>query len=103
MWRVSVSFLDVVVARVISSIRCLDVKSVGKWPCLMRTGNTMLTTDEEIRLVGIIVEDFGNDLDKDELIDCFLMLCEDIAGLEFVNDAEIQSIGNRLWRIYDKH
>jgi hypothetical protein len=63
----------------------------------------MLTTDEEIRLVGIIVEDFGNDLDKDELIDCFLMLCEDIAGLEFVNDAEIQSIGNRLWRIYDKH
>ncbi len=63
----------------------------------------MLTTDEEIRLVGIIVDDFGNDLDKDQLIDCFLMLCEDIAGLEVIDDDEIQSIGNRLWRIYDRH
>ena len=72
-------------------------------PALYEQGTQMLTTDEEMRLVGIIVEDFGNDLNKDELIDCFLMLCEDIAGLEVIDDDELQSIGNRLWRIYERH
>jgi hypothetical protein len=60
----------------------------------------MLTVRQQHTLIEIIAEDFGNDLDREEFIDCCLLLFEDIAGFECLDDIEIQSITTRLWRHY---
>ena len=63
----------------------------------------MLTAAQETSLVEMIAEDFGNDFDRDEFIDCCLQMFEDIAGFECLDDMGIQSITTRLWRLYDQH
>lgn len=63
----------------------------------------MLTAKQENDLVEIIAEEFGNNLDRDEFIECCLQLFEDIAGFECLDDSVIRFITIRLWRLYDKH
>lgn len=60
----------------------------------------MLSDDEETEVIKIISEYFGWKILKDEFIDHCLQLFEDIPGLECLNDEQIQSITNRLWRQY---
>ena len=63
----------------------------------------MLTERQEIKLGKIIFEEFGRNLSKDDFIDCCLQLFEDIAGLECLDDIQIQYITTRIWRHYVKY
>jgi hypothetical protein len=62
----------------------------------------MLTIRQKHTLIEIIVEEFGSDLDQEEFIDCCLLMFEDIAGFECLDDAVAQSITEQLWRQYDE-
>ena len=63
----------------------------------------MLTELQEIKLGKIIFEEFGGNLSQDDFIDCCLQLFEDIAGLECLDDKQIQYITTRIWRHYVKY
>lgn len=63
----------------------------------------MLTQDQEVSLIEMITEDFGDDLNHAEFAECCLQMFEDIAGFESLSDSEIQPILIRLWRLYDHH
>lgn len=63
----------------------------------------MLTIEQESDLVKIIIDEFGNDLDQDEFVECCLQMFEDIAGLECLDDNQTEFIVTRLWRQYVQH
>lgn len=62
----------------------------------------MLTVRQLHTLAKIIAEEFGADLDREKFIDCCLLIFEDIAGFECLDDTVAQSITEQLWRQYDE-
>jgi len=64
------------------------------------TNKTGLSVDQQRTLVEIISDQFGPCLSIEEFTDQVLMLFEDIAGFEMINDSESQTIINQLWSYY---
>ncbi len=62
----------------------------------------MLNVKQQHDLIEIITKEFGADLDRDGFIDCRLLIFEDIAGFECLDDTVAQSITEQLWRQYDE-
>jgi|GEM_PF-1775529 len=51
-------------------------------------------------LIEIITMKFGGDLSQEDFVDQVLMLFEDVAEMEAVEEGELRSITNNLWRQY---
>ena len=59
-----------------------------------------LTKRQQQTLIKIIAYKFGSDLSQEDFTDQLLMLFEDIAGMEFLEEGELESITDNLWRQY---
>ena len=64
------------------------------------TNQTELSTDQQKTIVNFVSDQFGPSLPFDEFTDQVLMLFEDIAGFEMINDSESQTVINQLWSYY---
>ena len=59
-----------------------------------------LTKQQQQTLIEIITEKFGSDLPHDEFVDQLMMLFEDVAGMECVDDGALRLMTDNLWRRY---
>ena len=64
------------------------------------TNQTELSIEQQITLVAIISEQFGYTLTSENFTDQVLLLFEDIAGFEMINDSESQTTIHQLWSYY---
>ncbi len=62
---------------------------------------TDLKPDQAINLINMMVEMFGRNLTKITFTENILQMFEDIAGFESLDDFELRSTINKLWKIYD--
>ena len=60
----------------------------------------LLSQDEQQRLIEIISDEFGDDLGYDDFCDRVLMLFEDVAGMECVDEGQVRLLIDSMWRIY---
>ena len=67
------------------------------------TNQTELSTDQQKTIVNFVRDQFGPCLSFDEFTDQVLMLFEDIAGFEMINDSESQTVINQIWSYYHGH
>ena len=58
-----------------------------------------LKEDQYFQIIEVL-NDYGNDIPKDEFPEYVLRLVEDIPGLELISDSEAQRIINKLWSLY---
>lgn len=59
-----------------------------------------LSAEEKLRLVDIVIEEFGADLTFDDFSDAVLGLFEDIPGFETIAPAKALQYVNQLWSQY---
>jgi len=62
-----------------------------------------LSKEQKQRLIEILVEGFGFNLDFDEFADAVMDMCDDVAGLETMQPSNATRIINQLWRNYHEH
>jgi hypothetical protein len=62
-----------------------------------------LSKEQKQRLIEILVEEFGCNLDFDEFAEAVMVLCDDIAGFETIQTSNANRIINQLWRNYHDH
>lgn len=62
----------------------------------------LLTRIQKSELIGIIRDEFGSDLSREEFIDVTLQLFEDISGFETASEDETLDLTEQLWGKYNE-
>jgi hypothetical protein len=68
----------------------------------LRKGTQMklLTSEQKLQLVEIIIDEFGTGISHEEFTDALLSLLEDISGFETAQQHTITKLTQQLWSHY---
>ena len=62
-----------------------------------------LSKPQQVRLIELVIDTDGGDLNKRQFTDVVFNLFEDISGMEVLTPPDAREIINNLWSIYRGH